>query len=191
MAIKRFDPEKIAAYEADGWRAYYERNWLKLLQLIVLLNQQQFNIPFPLSIIAAYYVTRAAAAWVPVEHDVVIVQAYYEKFYRLARRYSGLSFDPARAAELETRYNDVHRKLVGNPDKTEFVNVMTALHVELFGLTPQQARSSAEFRVLANNTVDLITGKQSTDPAADWRKLTDYLKQCYRSIAVEMDKKAR
>jgi hypothetical protein len=43
-------------------------------------------------------------------------------------------------------------------------------------------RESAELRVLANNTVNLITGKTSTDPEADWAKLESYLRDCYRSI---------
>ena len=43
-------------------------------------------------------------------------------------------------------------------------------------------RESAEWRVRANNTVDLITSGQSKDPEADWAKLEDELRQCYRSI---------
>jgi hypothetical protein len=44
----RLDPERIAALEAGGWRAYYDRDWLKLMRLMVLLTQEQFHIPFPL-----------------------------------------------------------------------------------------------------------------------------------------------
>jgi len=38
----RLDPERIAQLEAGGWRAYYVRNWPKLLGLMVQLNQEQF-----------------------------------------------------------------------------------------------------------------------------------------------------
>jgi hypothetical protein len=182
----RFHPDRVAHFEATGWRAYYDRKWLRLLRLIVALCQEQFHIPFPASWQAAYYVTRAAAAWVPVDHDVAKVQRYYEKFYRLARRHSGLRFDPARAAELETEYNDVHRRLVGQPDKTPFIETMVQLHSVLFGITPEQARYSAEQRVLANNAVDRITGKTSTDPEQDWATLEDHLRNCYRSIQQEI-----
>ncbi len=174
--------DRVAHYEASGWRAYYDHAWLKLLHLIVSLCQEQFHIPFPRSLLAAYYVTRASVAWVPIDHDEQKVRAYYEKFYRMARRYSGLKFEPVRVAVLELEYNDIHRKLSGKPDKTEFIQTMTELHSAIFGLTLEQARESAEFRVLANNTVDLITSRTSTDPEADWRKLEGYLQQCYRSI---------
>ncbi len=180
-----FNPERVAYFEAHGWRAYYDRQWVMLLRLIVGLCQEQFGIPFPVSLLAAYDVTRASAAWAPVEHDERVVEHYYERFYRLARRYSGLRFDPVRAATFELRYNDIHRRLVGQEDKTEFIAAMVDLHSTLFGITPEQARESAELRVLANNTVDLITSKRSTDVEGDWRKLEAYLRDCYRSIARE------
>ncbi|MCC7354894.1 MAG: hypothetical protein IT330_14210 [Anaerolineae bacterium] len=182
----RFNPDRVASFEANGWRAYYDRAWLRLLRLVVSLCQEQFRIPFPVSLLAAYYVTRASVAWAPVNHNVQAVQAFYEKFYRLARRYSGLGFDPTRVAALELKYNDDHRRLVGNPDKREFIQTMVELHSAIFGIPPERARESAELRVLANNTVDKITGKTSTNVEADWVKLEDYLRQCYRSIQREM-----
>lgn len=182
----QFNADRVAYFEANGWRAYYDRKWLRLLRLIVSLCQEQFRIPFPVSLLAAYYVTRASVAWVPLDHDEQKVQKFYEKFYRLAQRYSGLKFDPARVGALELKYNDVHRRLSGTPDKTEFIDAMIELHSALFSLTPEQARESAELRVLANNTVDLITSKTSTDPEADWEKLEEYLRQCYRSLEREV-----
>jgi hypothetical protein len=178
-----FNPDKVAYAEANSWRAYYDHDWFKLLRLVVTMMQEQFNIPFPLSIVAAYYTVRASAAWAPKDHDEAVVQRYLEKFYRMARRYSGRAFDPQRAAQLEVRYWAVHRELSGKPDKTEFIQVMTDLHSEIFGIPREQARESGELRVLANSTVDLITSKTSTDPEADWKKLEDYLRECYRSIA--------
>ncbi len=190
MAAFDFNPERVAYYEAAGWRAYYEHAWLKLLRLLVSICQEQFRIPFPASLLAAYYMTRASAAWVAVDHDAQKVRALHEKFYRIAKRYSGLEFDIARAAELEEQYWDVHRRqaMAKQEDKTEFIETMTNLHSVIFGLTREQARESAELRVLANNTVDLITSKTSTDPEADWAKLEEYLRQCYHSLRRELKK---
>jgi hypothetical protein len=139
--------------------------------------------------LAAYYIARASAAWVPADHDSAAILKLHEKFYRMANRYSGLNFDPLRAAQLEEQYWDVHRRLSGLPDKTEFIQTMTDLHSTIFGISPEQARESAELRVLANNTVDLITSHTSTDPDADWRKLEEYLRETYRSIQREMHRK--
>jgi hypothetical protein len=188
MAVFDFNPERVAYFEAAGWRAYYEHAWLKLLRLIVGLCQEQFSIPFPMSLLAAYYITHASAAWVVADHDAQKIRTLHEKFYRIAKKYSGLEFDIVRAAELEEQYWDVHRRLAmaRQEDKTEFIETMVNLHSAIFGITKEQARESAELRVLANNTVDLITSKTSTDPEADWTKLEDYLRQCYRSIRREL-----
>jgi hypothetical protein len=178
----RFDPDTIARYEAAGWRAYYDRDWGRLLRLLVGINESQFRMPFPRSWLGAYYVTRAAAAWAPKRNNPGAVRRYYAKFYALAQRSSGLTFDPARVADLELQYNEVHRRLSGRADKAELVRTMTALHSAVFGLPPALARQSAELRVLANNVVDRITSKRSADPEADWRLLEEYLRACYRSV---------
>ncbi len=190
MPAPTFNPDRIARYEANGWRAYYEHNWLRLLRLIVATNQAEFHIPFPMSLLAAYYITRASAAWVSTNHDRDAVRRLHEKYYEIVRRYSGLTFDVPRIAALEEQYWEVHRRLSGKPDKTEFVDTMVALHSELFNISPDEARESAALRVAANTTVDEITGKRSTDPEADWRKLEDQLRRCYRSLLDVLQAKA-
>ena len=81
-----FDPEAVAHFEAHGWRAYYDRRWLALLRLVVSLCHEQFHIPFPMSVVAAYYIARASKAWAPMDHDLDEVRHYYYQFYRVARR---------------------------------------------------------------------------------------------------------
>jgi hypothetical protein len=180
-------PERLAELEAGGWRAYYDRNWFKLVSLMVQLNQEQFHIPFPLSLVAAFHVARGSIAWTPVEHDEDAVRRHFVRFYRIACRWSDLSFDPKRAAELEVGYWIEHRRLIGNEDKSTFVDAMTRLHAHLFGLPEDRMRESAEWRVRANNTVDRITGGTSTDVSADWAQLEDELRECYRSVQRELD----
>jgi hypothetical protein len=187
--IFEFNPDRVAYFEAAGWRAYYDRRWLRMLRLIVGLCQEQFHIPFPRSLLAAYYTTRASLAWVPVDHDERKVLAQLEKFYRIARSYSGLKYDPARVAVLELQYFDVHRHLTGNPEKGEFLQALIDLHSAIFDLSPEQAKESAEWRLRAANTVDLITSNTSTDVESDWAKLEEYLRQCYRSIQRELQNK--
>ena len=179
----RFDPDRVAYFEAAGWRAYYDRRWPRVTRLMTQLCEEQFHIPAPTSWLAAYYVARASIAWAPVDHDEATVRRYLERFYRIARRYSGLRFDPARAAELELRYFDDHRRFSGKEDKGEYLETMTALHAELFGLPPDEARESAEWRVRATATVDRITGKVSTDVEGDWARAEEELRRCYRSLA--------
>ncbi len=112
----RFDPDRVAYFEAAGWRAYYDRRWLRVFRLMAQLCEEQFRIPAPTSWLAAYCVARASIAWAPEDHDDATVRRSLERFYRIARRYSGLRFDPARAAALELRYFDDHRRFSGQED---------------------------------------------------------------------------
>ena len=187
MSTTLFDPSAVAYYEVEGWKAYYDHNWLRLLRLLLQLVQVQFRIPFPQSIAAAYYVTRASAAWVPKDHQAATIEAYLRKFYQLARRYSGLKYDVERAAALELQYWEVHRRLVGQPDKTDFIGTMIQLHAVVFGLSEADARESAELRVEANNVLDTITGRTTADPAADWLRCQALLDACYSSIRRHFD----
>jgi hypothetical protein len=186
VARFRLDPPRIAELEGGGWRAYYDRDWPRLIRLMVQLNQEQFHIPFPLSVVAAFHVARGSIAWAPIDHDLDRVREHFVRFYRMARRWSGLEFDPRTAARLEIDDWVWHRDLIGNPDKTPFVESMTRLHAHLFGMPEARMRESAEWRVAANNTVDGITGGTSTDPEADWLKLRDELRRCYESIQTEL-----
>jgi hypothetical protein len=190
MSSVRLNPEQLAALEAGLWRAYYDRKWLRVVKLMVQLNQQQFSIPFPLSLVAAYYIARASIAWAPVDNDHDEVRRQLLRYYRIARRWSALSFEPRRATDLEVGYWIEHRRLSGQPDKSTFIDAMTALHAELFGLPAARVRESAEWRVRANNKVDVITSGSSSDPEADWASLEEDLRQCYRSIDREREQAA-
>lgn len=48
-----------------------------------------------MSLVAAYYTTRASLAWAP-KHDERKVLMYLEKFYTVAQRYSGLHYNVKR-----------------------------------------------------------------------------------------------
>ena len=97
MPTIRLQPERLAHLEAAGWRAYYDHKWLKLIGLMVQLNQEQFHIPFPLSVVAAYRVARGSVAWVPVKNDPEVVRRHFTRFYRIARRWSEAGVNPSQA----------------------------------------------------------------------------------------------
>ena len=184
MAQRRpFDPDRVAYFETEGWRTYYDRKWLRLQRLLVQLSHEQFRMSWHCGVQAAYYVTRASIAWVPLDHNKARVLRYYEAFYRLARRYSGLSFDPATVAKLELKYNDDHRRLVDAEDRSELRQTLLELHVALFGLPPEQLADSADHRLQALIAVDRITSKRSLDVVADWREVLDQVQRCYRAVA--------
>src|SRR3712207_1260091 len=93
-----FNPEMIAYYETEGWRAYYDRNWLRAFGLMVHLVESQFHIPFPRSFRAVYHVIRASAAFAAPHHDLELVRRHLERFYAIAARANGDAFDARHVA---------------------------------------------------------------------------------------------
>ena len=42
----KLNPDRVAYFEAAGWRAYYDHKWIKMLRLIVGLARSSFAYPF-------------------------------------------------------------------------------------------------------------------------------------------------
>lgn len=181
-----FNPDRSAALETAGWKAYAARNWPRFLLAMTRANAEEFGMPLPSAMLGSWYLVRASVAWVPSDHDEGAVRSYLERFYRLAHRYSRLPFRPERAAECEVRYWDTHRRAVGHTDKRAFIEAMVALHSELFGISSDQARESAELRVEANNVYDPIALGEKAGTDEEWREVQLLLQRCYRSALREM-----
>jgi hypothetical protein len=181
-----FNPDRIAALETAGWKAYAARNWPRFLLTITVINAEEFRIPFPLSLVASWYITRAGVAWAPADHDEGVVGALMEQYYSLASRYSAFSFDPMKVAQYELWYWDVHRRRTLAQDRTEFTDALTALHAEIFGIQPEQARRSAEMRVEANYLYDRILLHQAPNTVENWAAVQSALQAAYRSAAAAM-----
>jgi hypothetical protein len=186
-----FDPVKVAYYEKAGWQAYYDRQWLRVLGLMVGLNREQFRMSLPAAMSAALDIVRASIAFAPLDNDLPTATDHLRRYYAKARRAAGLQTPAETLARLEIAYWAVHRELAIQRQKqpdleniAPMVDALTALHAALFGLPPEAARRSAELRALAAQTVDRITGRYSTDIPADWRQIEAYLQQAYREIAV-------
>jgi len=184
-----FDPDKVAHYEKSGWQAYYDRRWFKALWLLVRLNREGFRMSWPTALAAALDTVRASLAFAPLNNDIPKARGHIEKFFEKARRSLEFKVEAGQLAELEMNYWVIHRQLalrrIKNPadDNIEpMVQALVALHAALFNVPPEQMRPSARLRALAAKTVDEITGNRSTDVAADWRRVEEYLRQAYRAV---------
>jgi len=186
MAPRTFDPDRIAHYEVAGWRAYYDRRWLRLLRLTLALCQEQFGIPFPRSLAAAYGIVRASIAWVPTDHDLARVTAQLTRFYALAARYAPLTFDPATAARAEVAYWDVNRRLSGDRDDPALLAALIDLHCAIFGLTAAEVEESARWRQRALIALARITDGRAAASNANWNAIEADLRRCYGTIGRQL-----
>lgn len=186
-----FAPDRIAYLEKAGWEAYYDRDWPRVLALMVQMNRTQFCMSWLDAALGALDIVRAAAAFAPVDNDVAAATAHLEHFYARARTAAGLRADAATLATLEMEYWVVHRDLAiarkAAPDHAgdiaPMVAALEALHAALFDAPPAAIRRSAAQRALAAATVDRITGGYSEDAAADWQTIEQLLQEAYRAVS--------
>jgi len=181
-----FDPALLGYYEKEGWRAYYDRRWLRAFGLLLRLNREQFAMSWGQALLAARDTVRAARAFAPIANDLAATRLLLERFYTRARKSRPTPADPAALAELELEYWVVHRQIamlrldvVDAATLEPLVDVLARLHVALFGGTSATMRRSALLRALAATRVDRITGKRSNDIAADWREVELLLQEAY------------
>ena len=138
------------------------------------------------AVAAAWDTVRAAAAFAPVNNDINKVKRHLLGFYAKARRFAGIQAEAQELAELEMGYWIVHRQLANRriKDQTDndfgpMIDALAKLHAALFAKSEEAARPSAAARAQAAVTVDRITGNYSTDVAADWRAVEEWLVQAY------------
>lgn len=188
----RLNPGRLAYLEKSIWQGYYDRNWLRVLWLMVQLNREEFHMPLWVAMLAAIDTVRAGIAFAPVENDVPKATAHLVSFYQKARRYTGIDASAEMLANLEMDYWVVHRRLAiqRQKDHTDhdiepMIDSLANLHAALFDGSPEAMRPSAEARAKAAVAVDRITGKYSSDVATDWRKVEMWLVKAYEQVTLK------
>lgn len=184
-------PDEVAFCEAAGWAAYYNRDWLRVLWLMVRLNRGQFGMSWAAAAAAALDTVRAAAAFAPAANDLEGTRHHLTRYFERARRAAGIGASAATLAGLELDYWVVHRDLANrrkadhaDDDLTPLIDALARLHAAVFGSTVERMRVSAMLRALAAARVDRITGSYSLDVAADWARIAHLLRDAYRAAQV-------
>jgi hypothetical protein len=154
--MRKFDPRKVAHYEKENYVAYYQKDWLKLLQVSIGLVQETFALTLWQSIYGAYLIARAEIAFAPFpENDIPLAEAYMVRFYRMVKNIYQEKIDIERIAKLEVNWWIVHRRSFGNPENQELADALADLYVEAYGGGSQLLRSAALERARGMSYSDL------------------------------------
>jgi hypothetical protein len=188
MIRRALDPDEVSFCEAAGWAAYYQRDWPRVLWLMVRLNRAQFGMGLVDAIAAALDTVRAAVAFAPAANDLAATRSHLTRYFARARRSAGIGASAATLADRELDYWVVHRELANrrkanraDDDLTPLVDALARLHAAVFDSTPERMRVSAALRALAAARVDRITGGYSDDVDADWEQIVELLRDAYRA----------
>jgi hypothetical protein len=148
--LRQFDPVKVARFETQNWVAYYQKQWVRLLRVSVLMAKESFGLSTWQAIYAAYLVARAEIAAAPFpDNDIPRAEQYMWRFYSLLKRLHGEAFDPSQVARLEVNWWVVHRQLFGQAENQPLVEALTALNAAFYGVEPARVREAAVYRAEA------------------------------------------
>ena len=171
MGPRDFDPVALGTAECAAWVAYYRRDWRTVLGSAVRMVRLGFGMPWPRTLYGAWLVLRANQAWAPFpDNDPAAARAFMRRFYALVARDAAMTFDPARAAELEVTWWRVHRAHQhGAGDDAALVDALVGLYAYTYGAAPAAVRPAAVQRALAMQHSDAWNraGHDLDDPLLD------------------------
>jgi hypothetical protein len=167
-SIRSFDPARVARLETENWEAYYQKRWLRLLQVSVGMVQEAFGLNTWQALRAAYLVGRAEIVAAPFpNNDIPRAEAYMRRFYDMIRRiHHEETFDVEQAARLEVNWWVVHRQLYLKEDLQPLVDALVDLYAATFRLPRESVQAAAFHRAEAMRYSDRwVNGsKASGDP---------------------------
>jgi hypothetical protein len=174
-----FNPRNTGLYEAQLWKAYYDRNWPQALLLVFRLLRSQFNLSALQAALATYYSVRAAMAWAPRQNDAEMVRTQLRRFYAVLRAATGAAFNPDAAGDAELEYWTVHRRIDGKKGHPELTEALARIAAEVYGLSIAEAQSAGAARAHAADLVDDITAGRQEPSREAWSAIADSLRRAY------------
>jgi hypothetical protein len=167
---RAFDPVALGNAECDGWVAYYRRRWPTFLRAAVAMVRLGFGMPWPRTLLGAWYVLRANQVWAPYpDNDPDKAREYMSRFYALVVRDGELRIDPVEAARREVEWWRVHRMHQRADELTEddLTRALVELYSYVYSVPPESVHEAAFQRVVAMGHSDrwVAAGCGPDDPA--------------------------
>ncbi len=164
--MRNFDPILVARYEKDSWVAYYQRQWLKLLRLLIGLVRSTYGLSLLQAIRVGIPLTRAQLAFAPQDNDVPKAIEHMRQFFAFVKKQHHEDFDPDEAALAEVSWWVVHRKFFGHSGDLEVINAVACAYAAAYQVEPIVVREAACYRAQAMVYSDawVLSERNPNDP---------------------------
>lgn len=182
-----FDPDRLARLELAMWQAYYRRHAGLLLRLLIRANQEQARVGFVRAVVAAAWLTWAAARFGRSTGN-------YDRFVEpIARGYRWLGLpahvDVAEVARRELRWWVVRRE-IGLAAGEAAGQAITALYAELYDVPETLVAEAGRLRGLAAEVRDrgaaLDPDGAAGEGRAYWPEVARLLRESYRQLSAAL-----
>ena len=173
--VRVFDPDRTAAIEVNMWKAYYEQRNVALFRDLVTLNREMYRCPRSTAVRIAYHFSRAASAFAHLRSGYEQVLPDLEAGYRIARDWSGLSYDPAVIARAELAWW-IARRIPEMSSPEEVGGLIADLNAQFYGVARERVLEASILRARAARLRD------EGGPSANWAEVGHLLTESYRSL---------
>ncbi|HEY2743225.1 MAG TPA: hypothetical protein VGL86_01325 [Polyangia bacterium] len=186
-SIRAFDADRLAELELGMWQAYYAKEKFRLFRLLVVMLREQYHYSWQEAVIAAYHLARAASTFGDATGDYDRVLPDLEAGYKIARDWTGASFDPAAVARAELSWWTARRDPasgLGAAKNRVVSERMIDLYTLLYGEPRERVGESARLRVEAADLRDrgADAARAGAEDGVDWKGVSYLLHQSYRSL---------
>lgn len=167
--LTKFDYQKVGKQDADMWRAYYNHQFFKLFWRLLAIIKSQLGLTWFKTIRIAYYAGWAAADYRINRKNVnqKRILKNLVKYCKLISDNSVQPFDYQKAAELELRWWNVHRKSTQNNKALE--EAIAAAAAITYNADPKKFMKYGHYRAEA-----MILPRHhgdSKDNIIEWQKI--------------------
>jgi hypothetical protein len=174
-SLKSFDPDRTADLEVDMWKAYYDKETVRLFDDLVIFTRGQVHYSWATAGQASYHLARAASTFANLKDHYEQVLPDLEQAYTIERNWVGADFDPSAVARAELAWW-VARRIPGQNSPEHVGELIAEENALIYGVSKQS--------VLAASILRAKAGKLRDDGGADadWTEVSRLLHESYRAL---------
>jgi hypothetical protein len=173
--LRRFDPDRMADLELRMWQAYYAKERMRLLALLVTMLHEQNHYSWATATREGFHLARAAATFGDARTNYEVVLPDLENAYGIAKNWLHAGFDPGAVARAELAWW-VARRVPGE-DSPEHVGDLMA---NAYALLYEAPRSQVARAALLRAQAAALRDAEAERP--DWKAVDQLLRESYRDL---------